>query len=114
MLVDIHAKNRRRAPEFVPKAFYGQLQNIFVVQLPASPELELDEPTTLILAGIQSCELDKQISALKMPLYSKMGRYEVVDMSCVQCLVGRVYDGKRWAIIDRSGDLQRSFYVPDE
>jgi hypothetical protein len=37
-----------------------------------------------------------------------MGRLDVVDVTCLQCLVGRVKDNNRWAIIDRSGHLVRA------
>jgi hypothetical protein len=111
MLVDIHANNRRLAPKFEVQTFSGQLENILVVRLPATPQLALDTGSTLILAGIRQCV--NAINSMGL-FYSKMGRFEVVDMTCVQCLVGRVENDKRWAIIDRSGELQRSFYAADE
>lgn len=46
-----------------------------------------------------------------MPYYTKMAHFEVVDISCVQCLVARVADSvaqKRWALVDRSGNTPRS------
>lgn len=47
-----------------------------------------------------------------------MGAYEVVDMSCVQCLVARIpclpEQGrpKAWSIADRTGAAQSSVHVP--
>lgn len=32
----------------------------------------------------------------------KLGSGEVVDLTTVQCVVGRVLDGRRWWLIDRS------------
>jgi hypothetical protein len=113
MLVDIHATKRRVASKFEVKSFYGQLENILVICLPATAQLALATETTLILAGIRQCEIDST-NSMGMSLYSKMGRFEVVDMTCVQCLVGRVQNNKRWAIIDRSCGLQRSYYAADE
>jgi hypothetical protein len=41
---------------------------------------------------------------------------DVVDMNTVQCLVGRVWmqASKRWAIVDRSGQLARVQWEEDE
>lgn len=102
MLVDVHANRPRQAPKFVTKSFFGQLQHILVVHLPKIQSFGLAEPTTLFLAGIRSCHLEAQ-NALGMPYYTKMAHFEVVDMSCVQCLVARVADSvvqKRWALVD--------------
>ncbi|KAJ7812827.1 hypothetical protein B0H14DRAFT_2377408, partial [Mycena olivaceomarginata] len=114
LLVDEHARKPRLAPRFVPVTFYGQLQNIFVVKLPPSPELGLEENATLILAAIRKCNITLR-NDLDMHYYQKDGPVEVVDISSVQCLVGRIKttDKKNWAIIDRSGDLARPSWDPD-
>lgn len=40
---------------------------------------------------------------------------EVVDITSVQCLVGRIkYQKDNWAIIDRSGKLARAMYREGE
>ncbi|KAI5824656.1 hypothetical protein K523DRAFT_252747 [Schizophyllum commune Tattone D] len=110
-------KHRRRAPEIlVPKSFFGQLMNIYVVEVLASPQLHLTEPETVILARIHSCT-PCNTNSLGQLYYKDMGRYEVVDIHTVQCLVGRV--PRRWpnpdlyAILDRSSDLNHSLYIPD-
>lgn len=116
MLVDIYARQARRDPKWELQSFFGQLQNILEVRLPSIPDLDLPEPTVYILAGIRACELEAK-NALKMPYYSKTSRYEVVDMTCVQCLVARIAEdasGTRWAIADRSNNISRSYYVEDE
>ena len=69
MLVDIHAKKPRHAPEFMPKSFFGQLQHILAVRLPIIQALGLNEPTALLLAGIRSCHLEAR-NALHMPYFS--------------------------------------------
>ncbi|KAK7434679.1 hypothetical protein VKT23_020086 [Stygiomarasmius scandens] len=117
VLVDINAQNKRQQVELELQTFYGQLQNIFVVHFPATPGLGHPAEQTYFLAGIQVCDGLKQKNGLKMTYYKKMGCYEVVDMSCVQCLVGRVRasdEDSRWAIIDCSGAIQRSYYVRDD
>ncbi|EEB92828.1 hypothetical protein MPER_08606, partial [Moniliophthora perniciosa FA553] len=115
-LVDKHARNSRRRSEFVLTKFYGQLQNILVVPLPAASELGLEVATTLILAHIHACDGVTFSNPRQVPYYTKMGRHEVVDMNSVQCLIGRIppasQNGK-WAIIDRSGSIELSTYSPE-
>jgi hypothetical protein len=36
-----------------------------------------------------------------------------MDADNIQCLVSRVKDGNRWAIIDRSGSLSCTVYIDD-
>ena len=114
MLVDIHASRRGRRAQFVNKTFYGQLNHIFVVPFPATPSLGIERDTTLILAGIHQCANVKEGNGLRMPYYSRMGAKEVVDVKCVQALIGRIpLPSNQWAVLDRTGDLQRSCYSPD-
>ncbi|TRM55458.1 hypothetical protein BD626DRAFT_417229, partial [Schizophyllum amplum] len=131
LLVDKNKGNRRLAPEFVVESFYGQLENIFLVELSAAARNDLDRsdegpsgsPLILFLAGIRKCHttFDPPISN---PVYTEsastaLSGYEVVDITTIQCLVGRTKrsvepGGHPWAIIDRSTVLNRSYYVPDE
>ncbi|KAJ7234807.1 hypothetical protein C8J57DRAFT_1574508 [Mycena rebaudengoi] len=116
-LVDIHANRRNVKPEYEPRSFYGQLQHIFVVNVAAAAALGLESDETLFLAAIRNCKIDCA-NSLDMHYYRNAGRLEVVDMTCVQCLVGRVKTKVKgvdmWAIIDRSGTLARPYYNADE
>jgi hypothetical protein len=117
--VDIHENRRNLAPEFsdTPTPFFGQLQHILVVRLPPAQELdhELRSESTYILASIHSGKIEA-VNSMGMPVYSRMGRTEVVDITCVQCLVGRVPTGQnnQWVIIDRTGTTQQSVHLRDE
>jgi hypothetical protein len=51
---------------------------------------------------------------MNMPIYQRIGKTEVVDMTCVQCLVSRVPTGPKWAIIDHTGTIQQSVHVRDD
>ncbi|KAK1216589.1 hypothetical protein PQX77_020781 [Marasmius sp. AFHP31] len=105
---------------------YGQLQHLFTLQFNASScsALHLDEASegTLILAVIRSCKVkcepDSDLQGLDIHSYSNDGALDVVDITTVQCLVGRVKlpDGndEKWAIIDRSGSLARAIYEEEE
>jgi hypothetical protein len=107
MLVDKNARHPRRPVILEPSVFFGQLQNIFVVKLNVSPVLKLTEKTTLILATIRACADPQMKGNNGMYYYSRMGLLEVVDLNCVQCLVGRVKYGNEWAIVDRSEGCTR-------
>ena len=114
MYVDKHANMRHREPELVRQSFYGQLKHIFVVPIQPATTLGLSSQQTLILAGIYRCQIDSTNSR-GMLYYSKMGRYEVVDITTIQCLIGRVSPREsQWAIIDRTVNLNWSYYLPDE
>ncbi|KAK1220171.1 hypothetical protein PQX77_017074 [Marasmius sp. AFHP31] len=115
MLIDVNTRYKRRKAVFQPKAFYGQLQHIFVVRFPATRALKHYNDETYILAYIHTCEGMTYENGLEMPYYTYLGGREVVDMGCVQCLVGRIKlsDGW-WAIVDRSGEIQRAYYTGDD
>lgn len=49
-----------------------------------------------------------------MHFYVEHRRTEVVDITTIQCLVGRFEDRKEWVIIDRSGDLARASFTLDD
>jgi hypothetical protein len=114
MLVDIHARQWRREPEYVLHTFYGQLCHLFSIQFEsACPDLGMDGPTTIILAAIRTCVLDdneSDFNGLDIHHYSKYGALHFLDINTVQCLVGRVKDGNGWALVDRSGSLARSVF----
>ncbi|KAG6837151.1 hypothetical protein H0H93_013741 [Arthromyces matolae] len=123
VLVDIYARQRCQKPKFEMKTLSGQLQNIYLVRIPATcfQKLRLESPseTILILAGIQTCRLDNTPSSLLESLdihfYTTLGGYDVVDITTIQSLVGRVKSGGRqWAIIDRSGTLAQALYTGDD
>ena len=92
----------RRKPEFEPRNFFGQLKRILVLELPSSARLNLVAPTTVILALIQGVKatLTNGVYHYKIP-----GMDEVVDLTTVQCVVGRIQDRGEWAIIDRSDEM---------
>ncbi|KAJ7655446.1 hypothetical protein B0H17DRAFT_941344 [Mycena rosella] len=120
MLVDKYARLKNTPPKFELQTFYGQLTHIYRVYFPEpEPELGIDSPTTYILAAIRTCLLapaDPQLLDLDIHLYSKCGALDVIDITSIQSLVGRVKTGMggEWAIIDRSGSLARAVWAEDE
>jgi hypothetical protein len=110
MLVDKNARYPRRPVILEPCIFFGQLQNIIVIKLGPSPALKLTQKTTLILAAIRTCANPQMKNDNRIYYYSREGQLEVVDVNCIQCLVGRVKDGNEWAIVDRSEGYARPVF----
>jgi len=76
--------------------------------MPATQDLRLDSPETVILASIKNCPIEHH-NDLDMHYYRNVDGYtEIVDIAAIQCLVGRVFDRGWWMIIDRSGKLARA------
>lgn len=119
MLVDKFAHLRNTPAKYELKTFYGQLTHIYRVHFPgACPALDIEEPTTYILAAIRTCVMapdDPRLHGIDVHFYSRYGALDVIDITSVQSLVGRVKTtGGEWAIIDRSGSLSRAIWVGDE
>ena len=105
-LVDRNAHQRNRPVNHVHVNLYGQVETFFSVPLPAAAELELDEPFKVVVAAIRKVRTSLK-TPLSIPYYSEMGGMEVVDISVIKCLVGRIEDCGEWAIIDRTAGLAR-------
>ena len=79
-LVDRYARQKRRTPEFELQNFFGQLQRIFVIDLPSTLRLNIAVPTTIILALIKSVKATLKDNVYH---YKAFGVDEVVD--AVRC-----------------------------
>ncbi|PBL04631.1 hypothetical protein ARMGADRAFT_912439 [Armillaria gallica] len=55
--------------------------------MPVTPDLGLETLQILLLAVIQQCMVDGT-NTLGWSFYTNMELTEVIDMTCVQCLVG--------------------------
>ncbi|KAJ7138713.1 hypothetical protein C8R43DRAFT_893149 [Mycena crocata] len=119
MLVDKYAQFKRRVPEYELQTFYGQLTHIYQVHFSMPcPQLEIDEPTTYIFGAIWACSLeadDPQLQKLDIHTYSRYGAIDVIDITSVQALVGRVpVKDNEWVVIDRSGALAHAHWADDD
>jgi hypothetical protein len=87
--------------------------HIFLVTLPATEDLGFEQPEEVILAGIRTFNVVGHNKA-KMPLIRGESTLDIVDIRCVQCLIGRVpIGGGIEAIIDRTGNIQKAYLVED-
>lgn len=91
-----------------PTTRYGQVNTFLALTLPTifpfSHRLRATEPTTLILAAVAVINPDWK-SKLGI-CYTKLGGIEVVDASFIRCVVGRVWDRKRWVIVERNDAMR--------
>jgi hypothetical protein len=119
MLVDQNARHRSRPENFELQTFYGQLTHIYRVHFPtAVDEIGTQEPTTFIFVAIRNCVLkpdDRELNGLDIHFILRTGGLDVIDITSVQALVGRVKDvSDDWAIIDRSGALARAEWMGED
>jgi hypothetical protein len=99
-LVDKFAHQRRRTSEFELRDFYGQLLRLLIINIPESQNDRV-HPQTLVYALIKSVKLiDSTADGIKY--YENFGSMEFVDLNQVKCVVERIMDRGRWAIVDRS------------
>ncbi|KAJ7475357.1 hypothetical protein B0H11DRAFT_2033961, partial [Mycena galericulata] len=100
-----YVRNCGRREDFELQTFYGQLTHIYRVHFPeACAGLDIDAESTYILAAIRCCVLkpdDREMAGLDIHFYSNTGALDVIDITSVQSLIGRVNNtGNEWAIID--------------
>lgn len=110
--VDRLAHRRNVTPDYQIHDFYGQLLSIYVVNVPPAPENGIANSETVLLAAIQTTKVFKTPGDM-LPFYKDQGPVDVVDLNTIQCVVGRVRDGRRgyWGIVDRSGPLAEATFT---
>ncbi|KAI0369836.1 hypothetical protein BV20DRAFT_1036311 [Pilatotrama ljubarskyi] len=115
LLVDKNARYRNRPVILEKKTFYGQLRQILVINLGPVPSASppQSEPSTLVLGVIRRCIIESDHRALDIHYYRRHGALEIVDITTIQCLVGRVQDRGHYGVIDRSGALARAIYIEE-
>ena len=112
LLRDIYEHIPSRKPTFKGIEYFGQLKKILVTELPPSVVPATTQPKKIILAIIGPREAASETS-LGIPYYTEPTKVtpRAVDMNTVMCLVGRIKDRGRWAIVDRSGDMARAEFI---
>lgn len=112
-LVDQNARYHNRPIILTKQAFHGRLDHIIVADLNAIPSVG-QSACRLIFGIVRSCIVERSHGSLDIHYYSKEGALEVVDITTIQCLIGRVLDRSVWATVDRSGSLNRPVYIENE
>ena len=111
--VDKYARQRKRQSVFVRLESYGQIQHIVTFTIEPLQSVTT-HPTTLVLAVVKPCRIahyDKNFT----PYYNTLSPLEIIDVSYIEMLIGRVEDGKgSWALIEREGEYARLQLADDD
>lgn len=97
---------------------YGQLKYITRITLSADKKTKkkigLQEDCDVLLGIVELCQ-DASGDASNRPVwYSKMGNWIAVNISTIQCAVGRVKVGRRWGILDLNYGCASTTFIDDE
>ena len=99
--MDKYANQRRRAPKFELHDFYGQILRFLVVDIPDSLQADHGiEAESLAYAVIRQVNLLDEVAG-GIKYYKDLGSIVCVDLNQVKCVIGRIMDRGKWAIIDR-------------
>jgi hypothetical protein len=96
----------------VRQDFFGQLLQILVIDVPAAPQIGINTEEKIILAAIRPVKVMERTSN-GIVFYKDYGPVEVVDLNVIQCVVGRIWDREKWAIVDRKGALAQAVFTDD-
>ena len=115
--MDQNARYRNCHEVFRKETFFGQLEHVIVLDLTGSlPGIPADSssPGSFLLGIVRTCSIQESNDELDIHYYTRLGAQQVVDMTTIQCVIGRIHDRNRWAVIDRSGGLSRAMVMEDE
>ncbi|KAF8345262.1 hypothetical protein F5887DRAFT_1061833 [Amanita rubescens] len=93
--IDKNRRFRNKRVELEERTYYGQLRRVLVIKKP-------QEAKDILLAVVQSIKVDETPGGCNITFYKEMGPSYVVDLNTVECVVGRIWDRERWAIVDRA------------
>jgi hypothetical protein len=103
--VDKFAHRRRQVPQFELRDFFGQILRFLIVDIPHAPEHGI-EADSFIYAAIKQVKISEPATdRCRINYYEDLGPTELVDLDQVKCVIGRIMDRGKWAIIDRSKSL---------
>ncbi|QRV80956.1 Transposase family tnp2 [Ceratobasidium sp. AG-Ba] len=105
--------------EMLEQTGYGRLDFILAITLPADPHFDIESPQLHILAYITQAKGAIGDASTRLISYTKMGRSFVLDITAVQCAVGRVETradkpNGEWVIVDRSEGLCQTAFHQEE
>lgn len=101
-------------PELV--VLYGQLLHIAHVTLPKDRKLKIKEDCEVLLGLIRFCKDARGDAALRPVWFTKMGAVQMVNISTIQCAVGRVCVSgtpNRWGILDVNYGCATTTFLED-
>ena len=96
------------------RVYYGQLLYIARVTLPANDEIRLRKDCDVLLGIVQLCKDAVGDASIRPVWYKEMGNKIEVNISTIQCGVGRVKVGERWGILDLNYDCASTSFLDDD
>jgi hypothetical protein len=95
--IDINAHKRNAPVMFEKRTFYGRILGLLAFEIRTVLSCR-----THVLANIAPIKLERK-NRLGMPVYKgdKLEPARLVDVSCIQCVIGRVKDKEFWTLIER-------------
>jgi hypothetical protein len=102
-------------PELV--VLYGQLLYIAHVTLPKNRKLKVEEDCEALLGMVRFCKDARGDASLRPVWYTEMGVLQAVNISTIQCAVGRVRVAgtpKRWGILDVNYGCASTTFLEDD
>jgi hypothetical protein len=113
--VDANAQDANAPEDLVIQKFFGRLERVFSFSLPPTLRLPRDMSPHVVFLAIRTCEdLPSPAVSVDITYYRNLTSLDILDLTTAQCVIGRVEVAGRWAIIDRTGSLQRSWYNEDD
>ena len=101
-------------PELV--VLYGQLLYIAHVTLPKDQKLKIKEDCEALLGLVRFCKGARGDASLTPVWYTNMGAMQMVNISTIQCAVGRVCVSgtpNRWGILDVNYGCATTIFLED-
>jgi hypothetical protein len=95
------------------KVFYGQFHYALVVGIPAGTYgvTVLEAPKPFVFACVTPCTTDSKDATRELTSYTDSGPEGFIDVTCIECCVGRIQKDGRWYIVDRSAGVARTTFV---
>jgi hypothetical protein len=96
------------------QVFYGQLLYIARVTLPVNRKIQMHWECNVLLGIVQLCKDAIGDASIQPVWYKDMGNKIAVNISTIQCSVGRVKVGKKWEILDLNYACVNTTFLDDD
>jgi hypothetical protein len=110
LAVDKFAHRPRQAPQFELQNFFGQVLRFIVVKIPLSLDNGI-EAQSLVYAVIDEIKVQGSGTNFYGRFYQATGPIVFIDLNQVQCVIGRILDRGKWAIVDRSTSVAQIYHT---
>jgi hypothetical protein len=96
------------------QVFYGQLLYIARITLPANRKIKMHQECDVLLGMVHLCKDAIGDASIRPVWYKEMGNKIAVNVSTIQCAVGRVKVGEKWGILDLNYACANTTFLDDD